>query len=284
MIDAAALVKRDAWKAFSPKLHIEDASLFTDITTVQTTPEQNVAVSDVLKQEGYVQASGVAWGLDLKLMAATVRALSRIDLPPVFAFLYDEFWLPFYKLHPVCTALLGDYMMLPDFWAWNLNPAQGDSGWRPHRDKGYQALLPDGTPKSLTVWMALSSATPLNGCMYIVPANFDPTYGTPDDKEWKFDYASVRALPAEPGDFFIWNQAVLHWGGRSTPRAPETRVSMAFEFQRADVEPYNRPLIKPLTILSFESRLRLIAKQILQYRHMYRVDPTVEQVALRLVA
>ena len=284
MLDVNKLVSIEAWRSFSPKLHIGDQAMFTNVATIDPSQEQASAISSSLNREGYVQASGVDWGLDLGLMAATVRALTEANLSPAFAFLYDEFWVPFIKLHPIYTALLGDYMMLPDFWVWNVDPAQGDSGWRPHRDKGHWALRPDGSPKSLTTWIALSSSTPLNGCMYLVPANFDPTYGTAEDKEWKFEYSSVRALPAAPGDFFIWNQAVLHWGGKTTPRAPETRVSIAFEFQRADVEPMNAPLIKPLSILSFDTRLRLVAKQILQYRHMYKVDPQVERVALALVA
>ena len=32
-----------------------------------------------------------------------------------------------------------------------------------------------------------------------------------------------------------------------------------------------------------DERLKLVAKQVLQYRHMYRVDPGVEQVAIKLV-
>ena len=105
----------------------------------------------------------------------------------------------------------------------------------------------------------------MNGCMYIVPASQDPTYATADEVKWRFDCASIRALPASPGDFLIWNQAVLHWGGKSSPRAAESRVSMAFEFQRADVPPINVPLIEPTRVLTFEMRLQLVCKQILQY-------------------
>ena len=93
---------------------------------------------------------------------------------------------------------------------------------------------------------------------------------------------SVRALPAQPGDVLVWNQAVLHWGSRSSPRAAETRVSMAFEFQRTDSEPFAQPIIPPGTPLSFEMRLKLIARQVLQYRHMYKVDPAIEKLMLEL--
>jgi hypothetical protein len=59
---------------------------------------------------------------------------------------------------------------------------------------------------------------------------------------------------------------------------------MAFEFQRSDVEAFNKPFIKPLSIVPFEFRLKLIAKQLLQYRHMYRLEPQIERIATELVA
>jgi hypothetical protein len=223
--------------------------------------------------------------LNARLMADTVRSLSAANLSPVFAYVFDEFWYPFFKLHRLYAALLGGrYCLLPDFWVWNVDPKKGEAGWTPHRDKGRRALLDDGSPKSLTTWMPLSPATPLNGCIYIVPAQLDPTYGTADEKKRQFEYASIRALPGNPGDFFIWNQAVLHWGGRTSSRAAESRVSMAFELQPADVPAFNDPVIDPLRVMSFEQRLKLISKQIYQYRHMYPLDPKVAEFALELMA
>jgi hypothetical protein len=37
-------------------------------------------------------------------------------------------------------------------------------------------------------------------------------------------------------------------------------------------------------LVPFEMRRPLIGKQMLQYRQMYRIDPTVEQMALELAA
>ena len=172
--------------------------------------------------------------------------------------------------------------MLPDFWVWNIDPGKGEAGWKPHRDKGRSSLDDDGSPKSVTVWIPLSEATPLNGCMYLVPAYLDPTYNTDEESQHEFEYSSIRALPGEPGDFFMWNQAVLHWGSKSSPRATVPRASMAVEFQRADVEAFNRPLISPLSPPPFEVRLKLIAKQVLQYQHMYQFDRAIIELAKRI--
>ena len=202
-----------------------------------------------LKEEGYFQLSH-DWKLDLPLMAGTIRRFSADGISPVFAFLFDEFWAPFHALDALLGGVLGRYAMLPDFWAWNVDPQKGESGWAPHRDQGRVSLAPDGAPLSLTCWIPLTEATPLNGCMYIVPAAMDPVYGTPQEKDHhRVELSAARALPAKPGDFLVWNQAVLHWGGRTSRRAEHSRVSMAMEFQRQDIEPFNLPLLPPGTIL-----------------------------------
>ena len=271
------------WQDFAPGLHVGDPAMVQGLSAIAPAEADMAAIRAMVREEGYFHASSIAWGLDLALMANTVRALDRAGLSPVFAFLYDEFWLPFYRLSPIYRGLLGDYMALPDFWVWNVDPQRGDAGWRPHRDKDRESLLPDGMPKSITTWIPLSRATPLNGCMYIVPAHLDPTYNTPAEKEWRFEHAAIRALPGEAGDVFMWNQAVVHWGSRTSPRGGESRVSMAFEFQRADVAPMNQPLLPPLAFHDFASRLRLVAKQVLQYRHMYKVDPAIERLAAQVL-
>lgn len=276
--------KRETWHARAPGLHIEDQDLLRAAVPLAVDPARAAAMREQMLRDGYFQHSGAVWSVDLGLMAETVRQLSRDVLSPVFAFLYDEFWLPYAQLDLVFRELLGGYAMLPDFWVWNVDPKKGESGWGPHRDKGAATLLPDGMPKSITCWIPLTDATPLNSCMYIVPARDDPTYGTAREGEWRFELPSVRALPAKSGDVLIWNQAVLHWGSKTAPHAAESRVSMAIEFQRGDIPPLNPPLIKPLALLPFEARLKLIARQVLQYRHMYKVAPDLEQMMLKLVA
>ena len=251
-MEAARFQQREHWLALAPGLHIEDRSLLENVAYLELAP----GVAAQFRDDGYLQGSA-DWGLDVKLMADTVRALSAANLSPLFAYVYDEFWYPFFKLHLLHAELLGGgYCLLPDFWILDVDPKKGGAGWRPHRDKGRRSLFDDGSPKSLTTWIPLSTATPLNGCLYVVPAQHDPTYATAEETEMKFEYQSIRALPANPGDFVIWNQAIFHWGGKTSPQAAESRVSMAFQFQRADVPPFNAPLIEPLAVLPFAARLQ----------------------------
>lgn len=267
------------WRETFPELTI--GTLFNGEFTINDLgSERSQRVADRMRVEGYFQEGDEGLvDLTARLSAAIERAHS-MGIPPVFVFLFDEPWAAFYRQHAALAAFLGpDYRVLPDFWAWRVDPAAGQAGWRPHRDKGFMALRPDGSPKALTVWIPLTEATPLNGCMYMLPANRDPVYGTEQDAQHKVDLPSVRALPGKPGDYFCWNQAVLHWGAQSSPFGGAPRMSMALEFQRADEQPFNEPLIPTLAVLPFTDRLKLCAKQILQYKHMYPLPPAMQSLA-----
>ncbi|HTI87914.1 MAG TPA: phytanoyl-CoA dioxygenase family protein [Alphaproteobacteria bacterium] len=286
-VDAALIRFRDRafWKELAPWLALEDRASFSGLQPWKAQFADEAALQALLDREGYIHMAGLQDGDRVAKLSSGIAALVSAGIPPVFAMVFDDFWLPAYSLRDILRAAFGaEYVMLPDFWIWHVDPAKSERGWKPHREKGHKALFPDGRPKSLSVWLALTQATPLNGCMYIVPADRDPTYGTERDSENQFELPEVRALPAEAGDVFIWNQALMHWGAHASPRASLPRMSMAFEFMHGDVEPYNTPAIPPMTILRFEDRLKLVGMQILQYRHMYRLSPDLEAAARALVA
>ena len=145
-------------------------------------------------------------------------------------------------------------------------------------------MAPDGAPLSLTMWIPLSEANPLNGCMYIIPADRDPCYNTAEEHTPpRAEPYDIRALPAKPGEFLCWNQAVMHWGAHSSKRAPKARMSMALEFQRGDIPAFNNPLLDPNTEIPFARRLKLVAKQILQYKHMYALSPEMQKMAQKIL-
>ena len=258
------------WKGINPNFHINDGRYLNSHGPLFIQKETLESVKSSIVTEGYFQLPPINYHIPISDLALSISRLKKNDISPVYSFVYDEYWLLFYKLHSLIQSVLGDgYMRLPDFWAWHVDPKKNESGWRPHRDRGHHALNSDGTPKSVTVWIPLTDATPLNSCMYIVPADRDPTYGTAEDSSFKFDYSNIRALPASAGAVFCWNQAVLHWGSSSSDRASHPRISLAFEFQRGDVPSYNEPLTQPNSFPSFEERLEFISKQIRQYEHMY---------------
>ena len=269
------------WLGLNPGLHIETSG---SVPPIDVSEDRAAGFRSLIRTEGYLQADGLLLDRSFGSLAAAVKTLVSSGLPAPFAFIYDEFWHPFHRLQNVLERVFGHtYLMLPDFWVWHVSPAKSESGWSPHRDKGRVALFEDGTPKSLTVWLPLTAATPLNGCLYLVPADRDPTYGTERESEWTFKMPDVRALPAKAGDLLMWNQAVLHWGAHASERAAEPRISMAFEFQRDDVKPFNQPLLAPDRAPGFDDRLRLICKQILQYQHMYGLSAEMQETASGIV-
>jgi hypothetical protein len=291
-IDKTEVIDRQAqwasesfWREYCPSMHILGAEFLQGQPLFAVDAPTGQHLKDLVGTEGYFQLTPSEWNLPIAEMAALAARLEKNGIPAPFAFVFDEFWLLGVKVKLLVEAVLGpEFLRLPDFWAWHIDPQRGDTGWRPHRDKGHYSLREDGSTKALTVWIALSDSTTLNGCMYIVPANRDPTYGTPQDKEWKFEYSDIRALPAPAGTIFAWNQAVMHWGSNTSPRETQPRISVAFEFQATDIEPFNQPLMNPLGVPDFPMRLKLIAKQILQYQHMYPLSDEVRGIAEGIVA
>lgn len=270
------------WLKLNPGLHVDDTAFIRSAMPVELDDAARNLLDQRMAVEGYFQyvVPPEQQTLPLDAMAQAVRTLLANGLVSPYAFIYDEFWLLFMRQSRVLSRFLGgEFRILPDFWVWHVDPQKGESGWRPHRDKGRISLDQEGRPKSLTMWVPLTQATPMNGCMYILPANRDPGYNTANEEDLKFDYPDIRALPGGPGHVFCWNQAVLHWGSRTSRFAQDARISVALEFQRADVPAFNLPLLNPQQLPSFETRLQLVAKQILQYEHMHSLTPEQAQFA-----
>jgi hypothetical protein len=281
IINNNTITKKEFWHSSFSNLHIEDVTFINENKNFEVTQIFKKILKEKIRKEGYFQIDPPDWeAINIPQMAEAVSELVKLGFPPPMAFLFDEFWVIFRKLNNIAVSVLGEgYLRLPDFWAWHVDPQKQQSGWKPHRDKNFNSLNPDGSPKSITFWIPLSISTPLNGCMYIVPANKDRTYGTENDSKWDFDLPSIRALPAAAGTIFCWNQAVLHWGSQCSESEKIPRISVAFEFQTGDVAPYNQPVTDPQTIPTFDFRLKLIAKQILQYQHMYPLSDNLKAFA-----
>lgn len=264
------------WRGFAPELHVGDLT-----PIAPTKSEQALALLQRrMQRDGYFGDRDDRLQALVPAMARAVERCVAMGLPPVFVWAFDEPWECFRVLAPVISHFLGDeHKLLPAFWAWHVDPLKGERGWRPHRDNS-RSLAPDGSPMTLTCWIPLSEANPLNSCMYVVPAHLDPHYGAPTTPQSQLpDLSLARALPVAPGDYLIWNQAVLHWGGASSEFAEKPRMSIALEFQRGDIAPIRAPLLEAQALPSFEARIRLIARQIVQYTHMYQWSPDLLALA-----
>ena len=224
-----------------------------------------------LCEDGYFQTPPRVDATTLDEMLRCVDAVMRQGLPPIFALVYDVFYRACASFHPALVAVLGErYRLIPNFWVYHIAPSEEDRGFEPHRDAEYcDTIRPDGLPTVITAWIAITEATPLNGCMYILPRGRDPEYAAAvhDLQKGATRYAvqDVRAVPALPGTMSCWNQYVFHWGSRSSKWSPWPRVSYAMYFQRGDVPPVDRSALAVPSAISFEKRLGIILRGILRY-------------------
>jgi hypothetical protein len=269
------------WAELNPQLRLAGSA-----------PEPYFDVGEDLRQEllgdllvdGYFQLPPCLPTELVGRLAEGVRNLHRAHIPPVFIFVYEELWDLTRGLAPLISTVLGPgFRALPDMWAWCIEPRGSERGWQPHRDRDFHTLEPNGLPGSLSLWIPLTDATPLNGCIYCLPACRDPNYLLRRDEPEVPHPQDARALPAAAGSVLGWNQALLHWGGRASGRARVPRISVSMELQRGDRPPLATPLLDPQAPPAFERRLGLVGHQILQYPHMQDPGVAMESVATWLL-
>lgn len=270
------------WADLVPRLGVDAPKVAAEASLSDTE-----GLCRVLRREGYVNTPGVVSPEVTRAIREAVTVLHQHKIPLPFAFVYADLWRVFQSVSAFIGAALGkNYKALPDFWVWLVEPKDAAHGWAAHRDRVQPAVDSDNSPNTLTVWLPFSDATPLNGCIYALPLHLDPTF-----KARKWDAGDnhvvhkpedIRALPATEGSLLAWNQNLLHWGSRASRMATAPRISAAFEFQRGERAPFNSPLLDPSVVPSFEARLGLIGKQVLQYQHMYPLSPDVAVLAAEL--
>ncbi|WP_254869968.1 phytanoyl-CoA dioxygenase family protein [Thalassospira sp. HF15] len=230
-------------------------------------------LSDRFWDEGYFLIRDILPTDDLMKLRIGIEALVAGGLSPALIYLYDEAWDVFRRLRPLLTHFLGDRVaLLPHFWAWHVDPRTDGSGWPPHRDYQGESVIGDDMLISLSLWVPLSNATPDNGCMHVLPRNFEKSYQTPVSEPSQVRLQDVRALPAKPGAVMGWRQDLYHWGGRASPHASEPRISLSLEFQNAAFDPLANELLALDNPPAFLQRLALIAAQFDKYRHMQSTD------------
>jgi hypothetical protein len=283
-LTASAAGDAGFWRELSPELTIEGHAA----APLAKLPDA-ASVLRILRDEGYINTRDVFDPTDIARLCEGVRRLHTCGIPPVFAFAYDEYWQIFRSLKPFLSNVLGgDYRMLPDLWAWFVPPSNQAAGWVPHRDRAVPTLQPDNTPNSLTVWIPLTDATPLNGCMYVLPARFDPDLHTPSvSAKNEFFFAgenvqNIRALPATAGSLLAWNQSLVHWGSRASDLGAEPRCSIALQFQRGDIPPLESALRNPHTLPSLHERIGLIGRLITVFSGFLAFPPEVRLLARAL--
>jgi len=173
----------------------------------------------------------------------------------------------------------------------------GSSFGLPHRDySAAESLHHEGenekeSPAILTVWIPLNDATLDNGCMYVVPREFDTDFARTDNhhahmnpatevqrglsSKIHFPLHGVRALPAPAGSLLAWSGNTIHWGSTCSRYANAPRKSIALTFLRSDnnvnVGANETPpiTITQASVMTPELRLALISRSLLVYNQWH---------------
>lgn len=293
----------------------------TKICTATNTSAEDSCVSsnnhlqDLLERDGffvvpqlfpqwYSGGGGNEYSMDA--LASTIDRLDLAGWPPVFCFMCDAVWdLISTRLWDEMRALLGDDCVLePSFFAWSLKPPTssktdgqiGQSFGLPHRDyPASEALFDDGkTPKLLNVWIPVNEATLQNGCIHIVPREFDANFAHPENQahmrsattvrgtgvcKLRFALNGARALPAQAGSLLAWCGNTIHWGSScSQYSASPPRKSIAMTFRRRSVtqlEGAGEPITQESArAMSPNMRLALISRSLLLYNQWHMLKGT----------
>ena len=274
----------DFWRHLNPSLTITEAGLQKPVKALEVSRTVIAQCKEMVVEEGYFKIESLLDPSELKDLANCVTKLHAENWPETFAFVYDEFWQLFQRTAFVMAEMLGrDYKQMPSLWTFYLDRNSQSRGWVPHRDRARMKTLDQaGYPHSINLWLPLTDATPENGCMYMLPAGLDENYKGDLLIQTVSNFQDIRALPARAGDILGWNEAVFHWGGRSSKLANEPRISMATVYQGAKLDPFEWPLMNPGAIPPFIERVGMIGQQFLRFQVQNTYTPSTEHLAKEL--
>jgi hypothetical protein len=210
-----------------------------------------------------------------------ISSLHEQNIPATFILLYDETWeYARFGKETLRDAAHHSNIFNFDVLAWYIDPKENTAGFSPHRDRQpdmtSDSFHKDEQAKYVTLWTALSRASPENSCLYVIPKQYDPGYVAGDDEEdplqralsTKESYQHIRALPRESGQSVMFTHRILHWGSRGNPEtSTEPRVAISFVCSDPSFE---RPYVNPNyfegdRIPPFRIRLLLVCAQLLIY-------------------
>jgi len=261
----------DYWERLCPGAAITADPFARAEASVGVTAEQRARYLGQLRTDGYFQSGVCLSESTLGEMRSCVENVVAAGYPPIFALVYDVFYRALGGFDDLLCTLLGpNYQLIPNFWVYHIGMSDDERGFEPHRDAEYTDTIgADGLPRVITTWIAITDATPLNGCIHVVPKGRDPRYceaisnlATPVSVTSLED---VRAIPARAGTLSGWDQYISHWGGHSSQWAQQPRLSYALYFQRGDMEPLDGTAFTPPAKLDFGARLEIICGGLMRY-------------------
>ena len=216
-------------------------------------------------------------------------------------------WLVIERLFDFAASVMGteDLAIEPSVFAWLLDPPSGlldkagNNGFHlPHRDFSYTETFDgDGAIQALSIWVPLSDVDARNGCMFVLPKEFDPAHDKPHlpshlraavparngGLQLQFALQGVRPLEARAGCVLGWHGNTIHWGSRCASDAPHPRASMAVTFCRGAVGCLEgNKLLRRDDVrgLSLKGRLSAVAWSLIMHKRWFPLDDSMVPAAL----
>jgi len=224
-----------------------------------------------LVEDGYTLVRNDSHDASAGIISVLVKGITQLHkkgLPATFILLFDEAW-QLAKIGNKSLKASGHSKNVFNFdiLAWYIDPSEGVAGFSPHRDRQPErrkeienSFHSTGEAKYVTMWMALTDATPENSCLYVIPKPFDPGYIAGDDDgedgeegrngtgtgvdnnppalasdplsralKTKQSYQNIRALPRNSGESVIFTHRILHWGSKGNQRCiNKPRIAISF--------------------------------------------------------
>jgi len=128
------------------------------------------------------------------------------------------------------TAIFGDDLMVWNSYFWNKQPGGKEVPW--HQDIAFWPLEPQLT---LTAWVALDRIDRDNSCVQIIPGSHRELlpHRPAGADQWlsgeadpaSFDRSAAIDVELEPGEFFFFNERLLHHSERN--RSQRRRLGMS---------------------------------------------------------
>jgi hypothetical protein len=269
----------DFWLSLLSDFHINGSALTQSCERIPASNFDLARCRDNFRTEGYFQIDSVLPATTTSKLAGGVTRLRQKGIPlAIFSMLYDEYWLAFKQLSEILDGVLGDYMVVPDFWVWFVEANLQSTGFDVHRDVFYHSVCQDGLPNMLSIWIPLVDVGPENSCVYLVPSDLDKNH--PYNLEnISFSAQDLRAIPLKAGSILGFDSSLVHWGSRSTRHAITPRISYAYYIQRPHEGSKYKFGLNFEEDLPFEYRLQLVATQLFRYRRRETYSEFIQKFA-----
>lgn len=268
-----------------------------------------------LLQRGYLMGDACVDADVLLRLSKGMKTLKRLGLAPTFIYVFDEAWVVLERCWRILAQMLDatDVVLEPSFFAHALSQPSDPAGvvkesidvvrhttlggnfGLPHRDhSSSDCFTSDGRPCMLSVWCPLTHVSADNGCMHVLPQEFDELLHRPDHPHhlspWdqttgrcRFPIGGTVALaPCEAGSVLAWYGSLIHWGGSCSryseeePRSSLTctvRVRSAHPTQLQGLQHEELPQLTPDQLpLSLEKRVRYACANVLLFKWWYSVS------------